>query len=121
MKNITRKLLYWIPNGLLLLVMVGSGIMYFVQTEMVAQIFTDLGYPVYTLYFNATAKILGGIAILFPFPRFLKEFAYAGYLYIILLAVQATWMVPLPEGNVWFMFGFVVLWAIAYWQFKKRG
>lgn len=120
MKNIIQKLLYWIPNGLLLLMMMSSGIMYFVQHDVSAQIFIDLGYPVYSMYFNAIAKILGGIAILTPVPRFLKEWAYAGYLFIILLAIQAVWMtMPLAEG--WFMIFFFILWALAYWQFKRRG
>jgi uncharacterized membrane protein len=114
-----KQLLFWIPHVLLLLAMVGSGIMYFVNSEEVANVFVQLGYPVYTMYFNATAKILGGIAIVVPqVPRFLKEFAYAGYLYIILLATQAI-AVRQPEG-MWLMLVFIVIWALTYWQFVKR-
>lgn len=115
-----KKLLFWIPNGLLLLMMVGSGVMYFASPAQVAEVFTQLQYPVYTMYFNATAKILGGIAIAFPFPRVLKDFAYAGYLYIILLALQATYM-TMPLQNVALMPAFVVLWALAYWSYVKLG
>ncbi len=114
-----KALLYWIPNGALLLVMVGSGVMYFIQPAEIAAVFTQLGYPVYTMYFNATAKILGGIAIVVPqIPRFLKEFAYAGYIYIILLAAQATMMtMPFPQSS--FIVVFIVLWAWAYWAFRR--
>ncbi len=113
------KILFWVPHVLLLLFMVGSGIMYFLNTEEVAKVFVQLGYPVYTMYFNATAKILGGIAIVWPgFPRFLKEWAYAGYLYIILLATQATYMV-MPQ-NVWMMGIFLAIFAWAYYEFHKK-
>ncbi len=111
--------LFWLPNALLLFFMVGSGVYYFVNTPMIAQAFTDLGYPTYSLYFNAIAKFLGGIAIVVPsVPRFLKEWAYAGYLFIILLAVQAVWM-TMP-GIPWMMFVFIVLWVVAYAGWKQQ-
>lgn len=113
-----KHLLYWIPTALLLFFMVGSGIYYFVDTPAVATIFGQLGYPVYTLYFNATAKILGGIAIAFPVPRLLKEWAYAGYLYILLLALQAVVM-TMP-GIPWMMFAFIAIWGLSYWRFRVR-
>lgn len=114
-----KSLAFWVPNGLLLLMMVGSGIMYFTNAGQVAEVFIQLQYPVYTMYFNATAKILGGIAIVWPgLPAWIKDFAYAGYLYIILLALQATVM-TMP-GIPWPMFVFVAIWGLAYWQFRKR-
>lgn len=112
-----KKILFWIPHTLLLLLMVGSGIMYFVKSADVAQVFEQLGYPVYTMYFNAAAKILGGIAIVFPVPRVLKEWAYAGYLFIILLALQAVVM-TMPDIP-WFMFATIAIWGWAYWEFRK--
>lgn len=116
--HMKKQLLFWVPNALLLLVMVGSGIMYFLKPVDIAAVFTQLGYPVYTMYFNATAKILGGIAIVLPvFPRFLKEFAYAGYLYIILLATQAVMMTS-SLAQSWFMVIFIAIWAWAYWAFR---
>ena len=68
-----KQLLFWIPTALLLFFMVGSGVYYFVDTPAAALAFTQLGYPTYTLYFNATAKILGGIAIVAPVPRMLNR------------------------------------------------
>jgi hypothetical protein len=113
-----KKILYWIPHVLLLLLMVGSGIMYFVQSADVALIFQQLGYPVYSMYFNAVAKILGGIAIVAPVPRFLKEWAYAGYLFIMLMATQAVVM-TMP-GIPWVMIVSIAIWAWAYWEYRKR-
>lgn len=114
-----KALFFWVPTSLLLLFMVGSAVMYVVATPMAAQAFQDLGYPIYTMWFNATAKFLGGIAIAFPqFPRWVKEFAYAGYLYIILLAAQAVYM-KMGTSNFAFMFVFIGIWVWAYWAFRK--
>lgn len=109
---------YWVPNSLLLLAMMASGVMYFAQPEMAAAAFADLGYPAYSMYFNAIAKLLGGVAIALPyFSRWTKEWAYAGYLYIILLAFQAI-AVKQP-ANIAGMFIFIALWGLSYWQFRK--
>ncbi len=109
---------FWLPNGFMVLMMMFSGVMYLVQSAEIAKIFAELQYPAYTLYFNATAKILGGLAIILPqVPRFLKEWAYAGYLYIILLALQAVVM-TMP-GFPWIMIVSLAVWTLAYWQFKK--
>ncbi len=118
MKNMKKSILYWIPNGLLLLMMVSSGILYFIKPADVAVVFTQLGYPAYTLYFNATAKILGGIAIIFSFPRWVKEWAYAGYLYIMLMATQALFLTT--PAFPWVMVVSIAIFAWAYWEFRKR-
>lgn len=114
-----RALAYWVPTGLLLFFMVGSAVMYVLQPEQIAQVFRDLGYPVYAMYFNAAAKFLGGIAIVAPVPRFLKEFAFAGYLYIILLALQAVY--ASGHASALPMLGFVALWGLSYWQWRAQG
>ena len=114
-----RFFAYWIPTVLLLIPMVGSGVWYFIDTPAVAAVFVQLGYPVYTMYFNAIAKMLGGIAIVTPVPRFLTEFAYAGYLYIMLLALQALWM---STGVFpWIMLVFIALWLWAYIAYRLYG
>jgi|GEM_PF-1231874 len=116
--TLKQRLFYWIPTTILLLFMAGSAVMYFTHSEMAAAAFTQLGYPVYSMYFNAIAKILGGIAIVAPVPRVLKEWEYAGYLYIMLLALQAVSMTM--SGIPWTMFVFIAIWAWAYIAFRKR-
>ncbi|MCA9370832.1 MAG: DoxX family protein [Candidatus Peregrinibacteria bacterium] len=114
MKN---KLLFWIPNILLVGAMVASAIAYFSDIPGTIEAFNMLGYPGYVLYFNGTAKILGGIAILFPVARTLKEFAYAGYLYIILLAGQALYInMPAMAPTILI---FIIVWILAYWGYRR--
>jgi hypothetical protein len=101
--------------------MIGSAIYYFTNTADVVLEFTELGYPVYTMWFNAVSKLIGGAAILFSTSKVLKEWAYAGYLFILLLAMYSK----LAAGKTvegWFMLVFIVIWALAYWQYhiQKR-
>ncbi len=113
-----RSLLFWIPNVLLVFVMAGSAVYYFVDTPSVVKAFGDLGYPGYTVYFNAIAKLLGAVGILVPqVPGFLKEWSYAGYLYIMLLAFQA---VTVHMGFAWPMLAFVALFFLAYYGYRQR-
>lgn len=112
------KLLYWIPTVLLLFGMVGSAISYFVDIPQAAENFGMLGYPGYVLYFNGTAKILGAIAILFPVSHTLREWAYAGYLYILLLATQALY-ITMPQ-MMYPMALFYLCWGLSYWQFRVQ-
>lgn len=113
-----KKLAFWIPTILLLFPMVGSAIYYFVDTPVAAKAFEALGYPAYVLYFNGIAKFLGAIAIVTPVSQTLKEWAYAGYLFILLLALQAVAMsepgIPYPILII------IAIWAVAYWQYRAQ-
>ncbi len=112
-----KKLLFWVPNVLLVLFMVASAVYYFVDTPAVIVFYEQLGYPSYTLYFNAIAKFIGAVAILAPVSKAAKEWAYAGYLFIMLLALQAIWLTQ--PGTPWIFAAFLGLWAWAYYAFKK--
>lgn len=113
-----KKLLYWIPTLIFLAPMFASGIYYFVDTPTIVLEFEKLGYPTYTIYFNAIAKILGTIAMLFKVPAFLKEFAYAGFLYILLMALQALYL--RHDESIIPMFVFIVAWGVSYWQYRVQ-
>lgn len=113
-----KRILSWTPTALLLFFMVGSAIYYMLHWQEMQAAFVALGYPSYTVGFNAAAKILGGLAIVLPLGRTLREWAYAGYLFILLLALQAVWMSS--PGIPWPMFGFLAIWALAYWQHRVR-
>ena len=98
--------------------MMSSSVYYVLNLEMVTSDYQALGYPVYVMYFNGLAKLLGGIAILAPVHKSLKEFAYAGYLYILLLALFAH--VTLKDGEHWGALMGLVLWSLSYWLWKKE-
>ncbi len=81
--------IYRISTGLLTLVMGFSASMYFAQHDMVVEKFTSLGFPAFIIYPLAIAKILGLVAIWTNKSKMLKEWAYAGYTFELLLAAGA--------------------------------
>ena len=83
------KLAYYVATTLLSLMMVGGACMYVFNHTEVAKVFEALGYPTYIIYPLAAAKVLGIIAIWSNFNKSLKEWAYAGFFYDLVLAVAA--------------------------------
>ncbi len=89
MSNKRDKIIYWVSTGLITALMLFSAVMYVINNEMVSEVFNNLGYPTYFIYPLATAKILGLIAIWTKKSKILKEWAYAGFFFDMVLAVSA--------------------------------
>ena len=83
------QLAYRISTGILTVMMVGGPAMYFFNYEEVSETFLRLGYPTYIVYPLAVAKLLGLVAIWTRKSELLKDLAYAGYFYDLILAVSA--------------------------------
>jgi uncharacterized membrane protein YphA (DoxX/SURF4 family) len=86
----SHKIIYWIATIWLALGMVatGGGQLFKMKdgqggVDMVAH----LGYPVYLLTILGIWKILGVIAILLPKFPLLKEWAYAGFFFVMTGAI----------------------------------
>lgn len=84
-----EKISYWIATGILTAIMLFSIQMYFLNYEEVQGYFEALNYPKYLVYPLAIAKILGLVAIWSNFSKWLKEWAYAGFFFDIVLAFVA--------------------------------
>ena len=78
-----NKLIYWIATGLLAFGMFTSGLQQIFRAKGMIDIITPLGYPLYSLYILGTWKILGVIAILIPRFKLVKEWAYAGFFFVM--------------------------------------
>jgi uncharacterized membrane protein YphA (DoxX/SURF4 family) len=79
-----RKLIiYWIATALLSVGMLGSGLQQIFHAKAMIDLITPLGYPVYFLYIIGVWKVLGVIAILVPNFKLLKEWAYAGFFFVM--------------------------------------
>lgn len=84
-----NRIIYLVATALLSANMLLSAGMYFFNYEMVAEMFTSLSYPVYIIYPLGIVKILGLIAIWTDKSKTLKEWAYAGFVFELLLAISA--------------------------------
>ncbi len=83
-----QKILYWVFLSLFTALMLFSVSNYFFKNEMIRQFFTNFGYPTYLIYPLAVAKLLG-LAALWTNVKTLKEWAYAGFFYNVVLAFFA--------------------------------
>ncbi len=84
-----NKIIYWISTVWLALGMLSSGIIQVMQLDFEVEAMTHLGYPVYFMTIIGIWKILGTIAILVPKYPLLKEWAYAGFFFMMTGAVYS--------------------------------
>ncbi|NBB86766.1 MAG: DoxX family protein [Bacteroidetes bacterium] len=93
------KYLYWIATGLIALMMVASGVMYFISEDMMQNI-ARLGYPDHFRVTLGIAKLIGAAALLLPLPRSVKEWAYAGFAITFVSAFIAHVAAGDPMGDI---------------------
>lgn len=79
-----NKIIYWVATLWLALGMVSTGIVQFIKMkEEVEKTSLHLGYPTYFLTIIAVWKLLGVVAILIPKFPLVKEWAYAGFFFVM--------------------------------------
>jgi len=81
-----NKIIYWIATIWLALGMVATGSVQLFKAKEGqggVDMMTHLGYPVYMLTLLGIGKLLGVIAVLIPKFPLLKEWAYAGFFFIM--------------------------------------
>lgn len=78
-----NKIIYWTATIFLSIGMLAGGTQQILQIGGYNEIVTKLGYPLYLLSIIGTWKILGVIAILIPKFPLVKEWAYAGFFFVM--------------------------------------
>jgi hypothetical protein len=82
-----NKIIYWVATIWLALGMVSSGIVHLIPMEEEAAKMKVLGYPLYFLTILGVWKMFGVVAVLIPKFPLVKEWAYAGFFFLISGAV----------------------------------
>ena len=82
-----NKIIYWVATLWLSLGMVSTGIVQLIKMKEEVSKMTLLGYPAYFLTIIGVWKILGVIGVLIPKFPLLKEWAYAGFFFVMTGAV----------------------------------
>ncbi len=112
-----EKIIYWGATGIISFLFASGALMYFFNYDYAHQFFISLGFPTWIIYPLAVLKILGPIAILTRKSLFLKELAYAGFLFDAILAVAAHLMVG--DGFIYHGFAAIIL-TIVSWRFDRK-
>ena len=118
------KIIYWIATIWLALGMVSTGIVQLLKTENEGALappgvygVTHLGYPVYFLTIIGVWKILGVAAVLIPKFPLLKEWAYAGFFFIMSGAIFSHIAVGHPLNEI-FPSVLLLILTLASWYFR---
>jgi len=117
--NSGSKTLYWALTLLFVVPLGLSGLTYLMQMPFNVHGLDHLGYPHYIMPFLGTAKILGVVAIVWGRFEKLKEWAYAGFAFDLLLATYSH----LSSGDgarASFPFIMLVIMFASYVQWKTR-
>ncbi|HEY8928695.1 MAG TPA: DoxX family protein [Mucilaginibacter sp.] len=81
-----NKIIYWIATIWLALGMTSTGVVQLLKLKEGQgglNSITHLGYPAYVLTLLGIWKVLGVIAVLIPKLPLLKEWAYAGFFFVV--------------------------------------
>ncbi|RYE00037.1 MAG: DoxX family protein [Sphingobacteriales bacterium] len=78
-----NRIIYWTSTIFLSFAMLAGGIQQTFQIGGYNEIVTALHYPLYMLSIIGTWKCLGVIALLIPGFPVLKEWAYAGFFFVL--------------------------------------
>ena len=115
-----NKIIYWVATIWLALGMVATGTGQLIKMKAAqggADMITHLGYPVYLLTILGIWKILGVIAVLIPKFPLLKEWAYAGFFFIMSGAMISHIAVGDSVNEIWPSLLLLVL-TIVSWYFR---
>ncbi len=115
MKN--NKIIYWIATAIICFLFGSGALMYFFNYDYAHQFFVSLGFPTWIIYPLAVLKILGPIAILTRKSLFLKELAYAGFLFDAILAVAAHIMVG--DGFIYHGIAAIIMTTVS-WIYDRK-
>lgn len=78
-----NKIIYWVATLWLSLGMVSTGMVQVLHLEEETAFITKLGYPDYFLTIIGLWKFAGVIAVLIPGYPLVKEWAYAGFFFMM--------------------------------------
>jgi hypothetical protein len=96
-----RKVIYWISTVIVSL-MLAMAITYLSGSEEVVSGFAKAGYPQHLRIVLGVAKPVAAIVLLLPGIRVLKEWAYAGSTFALVMATISAYSSGEPV-NIWIL------------------
>ncbi len=115
-----NKIIYWVATAWLLLGMASSGIVQLLNLKQERDMMSHLGYPFYFLTILGAWKLLGVIIILIPNFPLLKEWAYAGFFFVMSGAILSHIASGDEAKDLFGPFLLLIL-TIVSWYFRPPG
>lgn len=112
-----QKVIYWLSTSLLCVGMLGSGISQLLHVKEMDEIISHLGYPLYLMSIIGVWKILGVIVLLLPGFKLMKEWAYAGF-FFLLTGALISHLIMGDAGKAVFGPLFQTMFACISWYFR---
>lgn len=95
-----QKITYWISTIWLCLGMTSTGIVQIIHLPDETKMIVGLGYPAYFMTIIGVWKLLGVVAMLLPKTALLKEWAYAGFFFVMSGAIFSHLAVGEPFTTI---------------------
>ncbi|MBK6700810.1 MAG: DoxX family protein [Saprospiraceae bacterium] len=112
-----NTIIYWVATGLLCIGMLGSGIAQILHLPEMNELITHVGYPSYFMTIIGVWKIIGVIVILLPKFKLPKEWAYAGFFFLMTGALLSHLAMG-DAGKAIFGPLFQTIFIIISWYFR---
>ena len=116
----TNKIIYWVATAWLALGMLSTAAAQLFKAKEGqggADMIAHLGYPVYLLTIIGIWKILGVAALLVPKNPLLKEWAYAGFFFVMTGAILSHIIIGDPAKEIFPSLLLLIL-SIVSWYFR---
>lgn len=115
-----NRIIYWIVTLWLGLGMVSTGVVQIMHMEAEVEMMNQLGYPAYFLTIIGIWKLLGVIAVLVPRSPLIKEWAYAGFFFLMTGAIFSHLAVG-DEAVAYFGPSLLLILTLLSWYFRPPG
>lgn len=119
MKSRNLTITYWIISIIFALLMVADGLAGILRVEGGKEALAAVGYPEYLLTVVGAAKILGVAGILQSYSKTIKEWAYAGFVFLFIGAFASHFFSGSVIGFQIFPLVLLVITLISYFLWKK--
>ena len=116
MKEI-NNMIYWTSTFFFTFGMFISGVFQLLHFKEMDELIAHVGYPMYFMYIIGTWKMLGIVAIIIPKYTLLKEWAYAGFFFLMTGALISHLAIG-DGGKAIFGPLFQIIFIVLSWYFR---
>lgn len=113
------KIIFWIATGFVFLF---ESVMpaFTFNSDIAKEGISHLGYPDYFRVALSMFKVAGGVILMLPFlPRWIKEWAYAGFVFDFVFAFISTWAVDGLHAMTFFPLAILAVLLVSYVWYHK--